>query len=76
MACAEALDEEEDDSPAWGPYCGCDTCVVREVLYAAWPIVVRSVTDFLPEDIRQDILTKVGSVAAWPWRTIAAPRVK
>lgn len=29
------------DHPEWddiaGPFCGCDTCVVREVLDAAWP---------------------------------------
>jgi hypothetical protein len=24
-----------------GPYCGCDTCVVREVLWAAWPYMYR-----------------------------------
>jgi len=29
--------------PEWddlaGPFCGCDTCVVREVLDAAWPFL-------------------------------------
>ena len=25
-----------------GPYCGCTTCVVREVLYAAWPILLEA----------------------------------
>lgn len=25
------------DYPAVAPWCGCDTCVVREVLDAAWP---------------------------------------
>lgn len=43
-ACYDALVEEEDDpekwpeSPASAPFCGCETCVVREVLYAAWPV--------------------------------------
>ena len=39
-ACAEALfamDEgKEVDSPASAPYCGCETCVVRETLYAGF----------------------------------------
>ena len=25
------------ESPAMAPWCGCPTCVVREVLDAAWP---------------------------------------
>lgn len=41
-ACQEALFAEEmgdavAPSPAVGPYCGCDTCMVREILDAAWP---------------------------------------
>lgn len=46
-ACNEALFEEGevkdiDDappSPAFGPFCGCDTCVVREILHVAWPMI-------------------------------------
>lgn len=31
-----------------GPYCGCTTCVVREVLSAAWPfLAVQAVEQFL-----------------------------
>lgn len=43
-ACMEALwayEEEGDEdveSPASAPFCGCDTCIVREILWAAWPI--------------------------------------
>lgn len=45
-ACEEALGEEcvSDDldplppSPASAPFCGCDDCVVREILDAAWPV--------------------------------------
>lgn len=42
IACSEAMydayeDEEPPESPAFGPYCGCDTCIVREVLASAWP---------------------------------------
>lgn len=40
-ACQEALWAEEEgtdvESPALGPFCGCDTCIVREILHAAWP---------------------------------------
>jgi hypothetical protein len=28
-----------------GPYCGCDTCLVREVLDAAWPVLYRLAHD-------------------------------
>lgn len=46
-ACNSMLwhDEEgydaDGDHPEWdeiaGPYCGCNTCIVREILDAAWP---------------------------------------
>lgn len=46
-------DEEErpaGQDPASAPYCGCQTCLVREVLYAAWPIIEEGVRsgDFDP----------------------------
>lgn len=34
LACEEAIDS--DETPAVGPYCGCHTCVVREVLAVTW----------------------------------------
>lgn len=36
----EYLDEHPEAelcSPAVGPFCGCETCLVREVLAGAWP---------------------------------------
>jgi len=30
---------EGPEDPSSAPFCGCETCVVREVLYAAWPIL-------------------------------------
>lgn len=42
-ACHEALSADEDgediESPASAPFCGCETCEVREVLFAAWPFL-------------------------------------
>jgi hypothetical protein len=44
-ALGEALDLEEEGEPnvVWpdsaGPYDGCQTCEIRETLYAAWPIM-------------------------------------
>ena len=35
--------EPEVPNPACGPYCGCTTCMVREVLDAAWPIIEHAV---------------------------------
>ena len=45
-ACFEAMwayDEGDDEveSPALAPFCGCQTCIVREVLWAAWPIITE-----------------------------------
>lgn len=33
--------DSEVESPASAPFCGCNTCVVREVLFAAWPILEK-----------------------------------
>lgn len=40
---AEEFGEENVESPAFGPFCGCTTCVVREVLEVAWPILMEAV---------------------------------
>lgn len=40
--------EEEGADDAWegfegsAPYCGCDTCLVREILDGAWPILLEA----------------------------------
>lgn len=37
------IDGEAPDFPETaGPYCGCETCIVREVLFAAWPILLEA----------------------------------
>lgn len=43
-ACQEWMWAEEEggeslerECPSVGPFCGCDTCIVREILWAAWP---------------------------------------
>lgn len=49
-ACLEAYyaaEEEEDpenwpESPACAPFCDCMTCTVREVLFAAWPVLEQA----------------------------------
>lgn len=37
------FNEDDETHPGYsflaGPYCGCDTCIVREVLDAAWPFL-------------------------------------
>ena len=54
--CSILLYEEEDVSPSEvskpiAPYCGCDTCVVREVLDAAWPHLLDAFRgDVFPEE--------------------------
>lgn len=52
-ACWEAYWAEEEsenleglpESPACAPFCGCETCIVREVLFAAWPIIEEAITE-------------------------------
>lgn len=48
-ACWEAYWAEEEgreiESPACAPFCGCDTCVVREVLFAAWSFLESAVAN-------------------------------
>ena len=45
-ACDELPVEKWPEHPnAAGPYCGCRTCVVRETLDAAWPIMRRAALD-------------------------------
>jgi len=39
-----------------GPYCGCQTCMVREVLHAAWPILLEAARAELIEQSRRDTL--------------------
>jgi hypothetical protein len=38
-----------------GPFCGCDTCIVREVLDAAWPHLL----ELAREEARKPALTAV-----------------
>lgn len=58
--CWDALVELDDDpdatvtDPASGPFCGCDTCIVREVLYAAWPIMRSAAREELLQEMRQE----------------------
>jgi len=43
--------EEECDDDACAPFCGCETCVVREVLYAALPHIERHLNKVYLEEI-------------------------
>lgn len=51
--CMEAMYEFEEDgddsteSPACAPFCGCTTCIVREALDAAYPIMRRGIAEDL-----------------------------
>lgn len=46
-ACDEGADIGDVDTPACAPFCGCSTCEVREVLYAAWPVFTDDVVNRL-----------------------------
>ena len=57
-ACMEALDEQEHgedvESPASAPFDGCDTCCVREVLFAAWPILLEAAKQELADGVHAE----------------------
>lgn len=54
---ALVYDDADFDDPRWdglqqaGPFCGCDTCYVREVLDAAWPHLIEAARIFVREEI-------------------------
>lgn len=65
-ACNEAMFAYEDgdesvESPAIAPYCGCDTCIVREVLFAAWSVMDAWVDDALAGDVGSEQEDQPGS---------------
>lgn len=46
-ALMDGVDLDHIDTPASAPYCACQTCMVREVLYAAWPVLVNGLAELL-----------------------------
>lgn len=40
---SDAVIAQVGDDPAYGPWCGCDTCQVRETLHAALPHLEKAV---------------------------------
>lgn len=40
-ACDEAMSEGRSYEKALGPYCGCTTCIVREVLGVTWEMMLE-----------------------------------
>ena len=48
-ACTLALDG--GDSPAYGPFCGCTTCTVREILSVTW--------DLMEAEARRRVLAEI-----------------
>lgn len=53
----ELTDQHGDDpvaaveSPASAPFDGCDTCQIREVLHAAWPVIAVAAIDEFVEEV-------------------------
>lgn len=78
-ACAAwLLEAEELEVDAWPPspavdaYDGCDTCVVREALAAAWPVFLAAVTARLRAAGEMD----AASAAALLERELSAPALR
>lgn len=51
------LDEFDEPCECFAPFCGCDTCVVREVIDAAWPYLYRLAhhPDTVPPELADDL---------------------
>lgn len=51
LAELEELETETGEQQEWpataSPYCGCDTCDLREGLFAAWPVFLSGVVEVL-----------------------------
>lgn len=54
----EAGEDFEVDSPAMAPFCGCETCVVREVIVGAWPVILRMFEAHKENDLNLEVLEK------------------
>lgn len=54
--CMDGLYDDESGDSAVGAFCGCYTCIVREVLDAAWPWLYEAAThpDVIPPDPGSD----------------------
>jgi hypothetical protein len=54
--CMDGLYDDEVGDSAIGPFCGCYTCIVREVLDAAWPWLYEAAThpDVIPPVLESD----------------------
>lgn len=44
------LDHDANDV-AFAPFCGCDTCIVREILSVAWPILLEAAKEELADRV-------------------------
>lgn len=69
-AAEHAADEIDDPmdwppSPASFPYCGCDTCVMRETLVGAWPVIEDHFTQPAPRASHPWVWALVGAVIGW-----------
>ena len=54
--CMDGLYDDESGDSAVGAFCGCYTCIVREVLDAAWPWLYEAAThpDVIPPVLESD----------------------
>lgn len=62
-----ATDGEDVDWPdSAAPYCGCQTCVIREVLHAAWPYLQQqAATELLPRKWTDGATWADGTPVVW-----------
>lgn len=77
--CVEAMYAEEEgiedvESPACAPFCGCDDCVVREVLMVAWNDLIAGAIMYIEDNARdQEAINQIYSRAL---KRIAAGEVQ
>lgn len=56
LDCMDGIDDEDAGDSAVAAFCGCDTCIVREVLDAAWPWLFEAARhpDVIPPSLESD----------------------
>jgi hypothetical protein len=76
--CFEALEQEEEvgaENVIWpdvdAPFCGCLTCVTREVLHAGWPAMLDGAREVVAREIEK-IRDEVEVSGEWSLSEVAA----
>lgn len=79
VACSEAFYAEESgqedvENPAVAPFCGCDDCIVREILVVAWGDLISGAIIYIEENSKDQ--EAINAIYARALKRIAAGEVE